>query len=164
MDVLVKWGLYKNFLLKWITLCHTFIKHTENVYCLLFPSSFSAFIVEGLSTTSSIIKKIGSLPIFTMQSPGFIEIELWNACIFHLRGFGARVTMWCMDQTHFHHCRQMKCKHNQISLVHNNNSPLKCQSPFPSSYVWWEIKVWVNLLSYANTLSALICSEEICLH
>lgn len=57
---------------------------------------------------------------------------------------------------------EMQTQSNQSSPY--NNPPLKCQSPFSSLCVWWEIIVWENLLILANTLSALICSAGICLY
>lgn len=56
-----------------------------------------------------------NLPIVIRQMPRFIEIVMWNACIFHLRGFALAATRRLADQNHFHQCWRMKCKHNQIS-------------------------------------------------
>lgn len=88
------------------------------VSLIFFPSINQCFHCRSLVNIWFNQQKKYNLPIFMKLLPRFIEIEMWNAYIFHLRGFAVEVTTQCTDQNRFHQCRQMKCKHNQISLAH----------------------------------------------
>lgn len=88
----------------------------------------------------------------------------WNACIFHLRGFCCWGDNTKRGSKSFPSmlADEMQTQSNQAGQYIERT--LKCQSRFHSSCVWWEIIEWENLLIYANTLSALICSEGIFLY
>lgn len=138
--------------------CH-FHKATMRSMLLFFPSS-SASIVEVLSTSGSINKE-------NIISPhlykAFAEVY-WNRNVFSTwEGslLGWQRHAWSKSFPSMLP-DEMQTQSNQPGPY--NYPPLKCQSPFSSSCVWWEIIERHNLLIYANTLSALICSEGICLY
>lgn len=93
------------------------LESLRNSFYFLSSFSFSCFHCRNLVNIQFNQQRKYNLPIVIRQMPGFIGIGMWNACIFHLRGFALGETRRLADQNHFHQCWQMKCKHNQISLA-----------------------------------------------